>query len=529
MYIAPSLVEQAITKLSEIRYAAGRTKGHKDSISMLLLVLRAGANASEWKSKEELFASSETYLDAIYELGGLFDSSETPGKRACLFFSSFYQKDELETSDFYNQATSFNRLFGRVKDTIDNSVADYIFDRGEKDSYRLRRDYIQNVVSMYGGKFLLDALVIWCYRHRNIGNKTLAELRADFLYRYKILKDADRELFDVSNKFSMLYSSEPITGTRVRELLNASASTEILSLDENDSFNFIFNKPSAESGGYFGSGFMLTPEQLYNVLERNKQVILTGVPGTGKSYMLEEISNNFATVKKVQFHQSYTYQDFVYGKTLNNGSVVGTIGDLLKFIKECESLGDNQKGLLILDEINRGNISSIFGELLYALDRDKEIHIDTGIDDEELAVILPDNLYIAGTMNTADRSIALVDFAIRRRFMFVNLEPNYAVVDANSVYKQDLEIFGNLLKKINDKIVEQFDNEEYRLGHSYFIRSGKRSWDDDDLYETLHYKVFPMIVEYAHGSKKPLRAIFGETLIEANKDELIHEIEHFLE
>jgi 5-methylcytosine-specific restriction enzyme B len=522
MHIDPELVKKAILKLSTIEYTAGRRDGNKDCISMLLLVLRAGASTFTWQEKEQLFESSDDYLLGIYELGGLFDENEEPGKRACLFFNSFYQANDIQASHFYNQATAFSGLFSRLKDTIDNSIADYIFDKGLNDSYRLKRDYISNVTQMYSEKFSLDALVIWCNRHRDIGDNTLSDLRKDFLDRYRISLDTARELFDTSNFSKLTFNDEPITGREIRDLLNATEHSEISSNPTPEQIRF--NHPLEFSDKYIGRDYMMTPEKLHDVLLRNKQIILTGVPGTGKSHMLEPLAQNFSNVRKIQFHQNYTYQDFIYGKSLQDGNVVGEKGALLDFIDECANADSNC--LLILDEINRGNVSSIFGEFLYALDRDKPISIHA--DNEEISLELPDNLFVVGTMNTADRSIALVDFAIRRRFMFIELEPDYSVIDQNSTYK-DQEILGNFLKEINKRIIDQFDNTEYQLGHSFFIRSDKKDWSDEDLFETLHFKIFPMIVEYAHGDTKSLVMLFGESLVSASQDNLYDEVQRFIE
>jgi len=522
MYIDPGLVKKAILKLSNVEYIAGRKNGNKDCISMLLLVLRAGASTFAWQKKEQLFDSSNDYLLGIYELGGLFDENEKPGKRACLFFNSFYQKNGILASHFYNQATAFSGLFSRLKDTIDNSIADYIFDKGLNDSYRLKRDYINNVTQMYSTKFSLDALIIWCNRHRDIGESTLTDLRKDFLERYRVSLDTARELFDTSSFSKLSLNEQQITGKEVRDLLNATEHSEISNHKTPEKTRF--NHPLELSDKYIGRDHMMTPEKLHNILMRNKQIILTGVPGTGKSYMLEPLSKYFSNVRKIQFHQNYTYQDFIYGKSLQDGNVIGTKGALLEFIDECRNVDGNC--ILILDEINRGNVSSIFGEFLYALDRDKPISIHA--ETEELSLELPENLFIVGTMNTADRSIALVDFAIRRRFMFIELEPDYSVIDRNSTYKNQ-EILGNFLKKINNRIIDQFDNTEYQLGHSFFIRSDKKDWSDEDLFETLHFKIFPMIVEYAHGDTKSLIMLFGEALVNASQDKMYKEVQKFIE
>ncbi|MDT1779047.1 AAA family ATPase [Acinetobacter baumannii] len=128
---------------------------------------------------------------------------------------------------------------------------------------------------------------------------------------------------------------------------------------------------------------------ILEVLDKYKQVILTGVPGVGKSYFINKLRGDF-DITFIQFHQNYSYQDFIVGKTINNGSVSSVEGDLIKAIEKARSNSD-KKILLVLDEINRGNISSIFGELMYLLDRgNNSIYIEH----LNKQINLPDNLYI---------------------------------------------------------------------------------------------------------------------------------------
>lgn len=174
----------------------------------------------------------------------------------------------------------------------------------------------------------------------------------------------------------------------------------------------------------------ITPDLIVEVLNKYKQVILTGVPGVGKSYFIKGLSDqfeiNFATISSKLFLSRLCFRK-------NNrkfGSVEIVKGDLLKAIEQAKSKQNNEKVLLVLDEINRGNISSIFGELMYLLDRNGN-SIDIPL--ININVSLPSNLYILGTMNSADRSLAVIDYALRRRFPFITLLPNYDLINESGL------------------------------------------------------------------------------------------------
>ncbi|MDJ0746035.1 MAG: AAA family ATPase [Xenococcaceae cyanobacterium MO_167.B27] len=206
-------------------------------------------------------------------------------------------------------------------------------------------------------------------------------------------------------------------------------------------------------------------------LQRKKQIILQGSPGTGKTFIAENIAkyliggtDGFYDI--IQFHPAYTYEDFIQGirPETNNGQLEYNLvpGRFLEFCSKAESCNDNC--ILIIDEINRANLSSVFGELMYLLEyRDKEIYLAGS----HKKFKIPSNVYIIGTMNTADRSIALVDFALRRRFAFITVEPNYEVIRKFHQNNNKLRVDGliTVLEKINKVI----DDCNYSLGVSYFL------------------------------------------------------------
>ena len=205
-------------------------------------------------------------------------------------------------------------------------------------------------------------------------------------------------------------------------------------------------------------------------LRRKQQLILYGPPGTGKTYLAERLARYLVDgggfSELVQFHASYAYEDFVQGI---RPQVVGgalhyelAAGHFLRFCDKARQVG-GKPCVLIIDEINRANLARVFGELMYLLEyRQRPIALAGG--GSEFSI--PTNVYLIGTMNTADRSIALVDQAMRRRFSFVRLRPNYQLL-ANYLENRGLpaEKLVSLIKEVNQAI----GDEDCELGISFFM------------------------------------------------------------
>jgi 5-methylcytosine-specific restriction endonuclease McrBC GTP-binding regulatory subunit McrB len=219
----------------------------------------------------------------------------------------------------------------------------------------------------------------------------------------------------------------------------------------------------------------------FTLLKRKNQIILQGPPGTGKTFIAKRlakllVSETLGSIETVQFHPSYSYEDFIQGifPTLVSGGITFSVKDgrLVNYAKEASN-NSPEPFVLIIDEINRANLSQVFGELLYLLEyREEEIKLATN---GEL-FRLPKNVYFIGTMNTADRSIAIVDHALRRRFSFIRIQPEYDVLE-NHLKKLDMpsKPLIDVLKKINNVI----GDPNYEVGISYFMV------DKKDLLENL--------------------------------------------
>ena len=232
-----------------------------------------------------------------------------------------------------------------------------------------------------------------------------------------------------------------------------------------------------------------------------KQLIFYGAPGTGKTKAALEICNliasNHQCIERVQFHQSYSYENFIEGirPVTKNGVLTYEVepGPFVKFCRKALKQ-PNKRFVFVVDEINRGNLSRIFGELMFLLEyRDNAMPLLYSKTNFQI----PSNVYIVGTMNSADRSIALVDYALRRRFSFVEFKPSSDVLAAwyDSESADHLRCI-RFFDALNDMICE--NDRRLAIGHSYllidYLKSGGLT--KSALEDTWVSSIYPLLEEY---------------------------------
>ena len=249
-------------------------------------------------------------------------------------------------------------------------------------------------------------------------------------------------------------------------------------------------------------------EEIDELLEEKKQVIFQGPPGTGKTFVAQKLAKCLAGSKDrvtlVQFHPSYAYEDFVQGfRPVQRGDGQAGFelrdGPLLKAAERAKSEPDTRH-FLVIDEINRGNLAKVFGELYFLLEyRDEEISLQYQQGDDD-KFSLPENLHIIGTMNTADRSIALVDLALRRRFYFVEFHPDDEPV-RSVLYKwlaekaPGMEWVADVVENANKELRE---DRHAAIGPSYFM---KEALDRAAVERIWTHSVFPYVEECLFGER----------------------------
>ena len=242
--------------------------------------------------------------------------------------------------------------------------------------------------------------------------------------------------------------------------------------------------------------------KLRNLLLRTKNLILQGAPGVGKTFAARRLAyaimgeKDDSRVMQVQFHQNYSYEDFVMGyKPNENGGFDMKYGIFRKFCNRA-AVDKEHKYFFIIDEINRGNLSKIFGELLMLIESDyRDKPIQLSYNEETFAV--PSNIYIIGMMNTADRSLAMIDYALRRRFSFFEMKPGFETNGFNNyIMSWGSTKLRNLISVIIDlnKVIADDDSlgTGFCIGHSYLCNLE----DGYDLDSIVEYDIIPMLREY---------------------------------
>lgn len=242
---------------------------------------------------------------------------------------------------------------------------------------------------------------------------------------------------------------------------------------------------------------------LVSLIRNKKNVILQGAPGVGKTYAAQRLAysmmgeKNKDRVMMVQFHQSYSYEDFIMGYRPTENGFERKAGAFYNFCKKAQDDSENDY-FFIIDEINRGNLSKIFGELFMLIENDKRgIGLQLLYSNEKFSV--PKNLYIIGMMNTADRSLAMLDYALRRRFAFYKMLPGFETKGFRD-YQESLGSikFDRLIATIqtlNEAIAaDESLGEGFCIGHSYFCNLKEAT--DQALSEIVEFEIIPLLEEY---------------------------------
>ncbi len=321
-------------------------------------------------------------------------------------------------------------------------------------------------------------------------------------------------------------------------------SIDVLTLSINDLGLFDKQEPNDNLKSFFDKFNSLIIE--YKEMEKNqpyitllkgaKNIVLTGAPGTGKTFLAKQIAKQMIGVEKdeeleksgqyafVQFHPSYDYTDFVEGLRPTKPDANGNIGFELKngifkefCLKAMKAEKENKDAnfVFVIDEINRGEISKIFGELFFSIDpsyRGKKGAVKTQYsnmhDDENEVFYVPENVYIIGTMNDIDRSVESFDFAIRRRFTWKEITAKESAINMN-LSEETINRMERLNKKISDKEFAGL-NASYHIGGAYFLDSkGEPSQDYDNIWEL---RLEPLLKEYLRGLRDT------EVILEGLKD-----------
>ncbi|MBT8932746.1 McrB family protein [Lactobacillus delbrueckii subsp. bulgaricus] len=536
-YISKDDISKSIT------YFKKRNCEIDDSLSFFLMFKHLGISTEH---AIEVDAKSEAFCKAFDDIAKITDPKENYKYLSYITPSTFPKEDP-----FYQKKTESKKIYGRIRDTIkqkNNKVKLYNFDL-DSNALSLTTRYQDTLSSNYlsakdndtdTSPISLTALACWLFRFHGFefteepSKQTFTRVIRKLIFKYfHINKQETLWLFndDLYQKF-ITPTTTQVTGKDIRGYLGVDiGSAEHNSIKDAKWPNYSSNitKQYAELTGDNPS-----ISTIIKTLLAKKQIILTGVPGIGKSYYTKLISDNeeFKKIKgfegfedsvTVQFHANYSYEEFIGGTRLKNSSdnsqmiAVQKEGVLLQIVSKALTNPDKNY-LLVIDEINRGNIAAILGETILTLDRNYSVNLAEPINNVT-QLQLPDNLYIIGTMNTSDRNIAFLDLAIRRRFAFIELHPNYEYL-AESIrllvktrgtdYSFNL---GGILNTINNRIYDELKDSEKFIGQSYFIpNTGSNSWEKSDFQNQFNFVLIPTLKEYEFQKSGITEAVIGDKL-----------------
>ncbi|WP_191992186.1 McrB family protein [Peribacillus tepidiphilus] len=335
----------------------------------------------------------------------------------------------------------------------------------------------------------------------------------DYIIFLKYYKQPKYIVLGIKDRDSSKYQLDNFEGLTI---INKVEPTHV-TITETDSQNSL----TRETNSLYESP---TLNKIINLLERNPNLILYGPPGTGKTYYVNQLKKYFDFSEIITFHQSYSYEQFVEGITAKVDQNLGQLTYIIekgifRNISEYARNNSEKKVALFIDEINRGNVSKIFGELITLIEKSKREN-----ESEETSVKLPyskeyftvpKNLYIIGTMNTSDRSVALIDIALRRRFSFFEITPNFTFFEQTN---EKIENTIKAIKNINGYIKKVID-KEHMIGNSYFfsLLNKNESELDDEIKYIWVYQILPLLQEYFYTNPKTITDVLGSLVLDSDQ------------
>jgi 5-methylcytosine-specific restriction enzyme B len=489
------------------------------SILHIFFILKAcGFNSAYYKAVSLI--AEEGYKPAVM-LSKLFSPAEQAPNRHD--FISPFSMQEWGSQSVAEPLDKWVR--GRIKNNVIGGATTWraVVDHNSSDeTIKFNYDYINQVkdLTIQSNKLNIHALAIWSQRftpfEKQMGPSELVDIFKDL---FNITPEEMHQIVTFNTSDVLFdYSDKLHDCAQIRGLIGSPREIEEDWVESRPTANKNYASNLSEEIVMPTFQEMSRPENVLTpLLDQYSQVILAGPPGTSKSYIANQFSKGFPqeNVINIQFHPSYSYQNFIGGYTVDGVNVDWIDGVLFSFAEKAKA-NKEQSFLLIIDEINRANVSQVFGETIQCLDRKNTTSVSRkgSLVDFEL----PSNLKIIGTMNTSDRTIGAIDFAIKRRFVTIYMPSNAALVDDLCAGDLDLAL-GDFLRLINRKLLSTLKNKELTIGHAFFMSEDKYIedtkrffWSKEDFEFLFNYKILPLIEDYTKGNPSQLNEILGSEL-----------------
>lgn len=491
-----------------------------------LLLKLAGISKTNYIDDSKVFSNKE-YLSKAFCLLSLYSHQESIPKK-----NNFINPLAMNSwKDGHNHPTESLKKWvtSRLKNNIRGGATQWrtILNTGtginasEQQgalTFKLSYDYL-NILSNYvQNKINLSALSIWYHRFIEFDSEiNINYLEANFCYIFGITEEEKSILFYKKN-YSLNFQDDIYDTQSIREKILETPSdlqTDLIT-PTNNAIDLGLTAQDMKFPKLSDFPIMNT-EIIARVLKDFKQVILSGPPGTSKSYWAKSIAQNDYFQKnftQIQFHPQFSYQQFVGGYVVEGDLVNYKNGILLNIL---DSIGE-EPHLLIIDEINRANVTQVFGEILQLLDRGNSLKIKNESNSDSKTYSLPKNLYILATLNSTDRSLSRLDYAFKRRFAEIYVPVNASILN-DLCDTTDFISLATFLEKINRNLVQLTQDKDMVIGHAIFLadhvfdtETNKYKWSYESFIFLFNYKLLPLIYDYCGNDASTVEQILGEKL-----------------
>lgn len=488
-----------------------------------LLLKLAGISKTNYIDDSKVFSNQE-YLSRAFCLLSLYSHQENIPKK-----NNFINPLAMNSwKDSHNHPTESLKKWvtSRLKNNIRGGATQWrtilntgsginASDQQGALTFKLAYDYLNILNNYVQDKINLSALSIWYHRFIEFENEVnIAYLEANFCHIFGITTEEKSTLFYKKN-YSLKFQEQVHDTQCIRQKIRETPTSV--------NVDFITPAKNAIDLGLTAQDMkfpklsdfpIMNTEIIVSVLKDFKQVILSGPPGTSKSYWAKMIAkdhfkNNFT---QIQFHPQFSYQQFVGGYIVEGELVNYKNGTLLNILDNI----DQEPHLLIIDEINRANVTQVFGEILQLLDRGNSLEIKS--ENGNKVYSLPKNLYILATLNSTDRSLARLDYAFKRRFAEIYIPVNSSLLN-DLCDTTDFIPLTDLLDKINRNLLQITQDKDMVIGHAIFLSehvlnatTSKYKWEYESFKLLFNYKLLPLIRDYCGNDNSTVEQIIGESL-----------------